>query len=87
MTPAQARPPKLRLQHVSLPIPDGAQDIVRAFYGGVLGLAEKEVPQAVAHYGFVWFAVGPDDLELHFIPDRLAADPEEAAMFVWKSRT
>jgi hypothetical protein len=70
-----------------LPIPDGAQDIVRAFYGGVLGLAEKEVPQAVAHYGFVWFAVGPDDLELHFIPDRLAADPEEAAMFVWKSRT
>jgi len=77
MKPAQARLPMLRLQHVALPIPDGAQETVRAFYSGVLGLAEKEVPRAVAHHGFVWFAAGPDNLELHFIPDRLVADPEE----------
>jgi catechol 2,3-dioxygenase-like lactoylglutathione lyase family enzyme len=77
MTPTRTPLPKIRLQHVSLPIPDGAQETVRAFYGGVLGLKEKKVPRAVAHHGFVWFAVGADNLELHFIPDRLVADPEE----------
>ena len=81
MTPTQAQPPQLRLQHVSLPIPAGAQETIRAFYGGVLGLAEKEVPRAVAHHGFVWFTAGPDNLELHFFPDRLLADPEEGRHF------
>ena len=65
--------PTPRLQHIALPIRDGDQDGVRAFYAGVLGLTEKSVPAAVAHYGFVWFAAGPGDLELHFIPDPVGA--------------
>jgi catechol 2,3-dioxygenase-like lactoylglutathione lyase family enzyme len=77
MTATPPRLPALRLQHISLPIPDGAQPTVRAFYGGVLGLDEKPVPEAAAQYGFVWFAAGPGNLELHFIPDRCLNDPDE----------
>jgi catechol 2,3-dioxygenase-like lactoylglutathione lyase family enzyme len=43
----------------------------------VLGLHEKPVPEAAAHYGFVWFEAGPGNLELHFLPDRFAPDPDE----------
>jgi hypothetical protein len=30
-------------------IPPGTQDAVRAFYGGVLGLEEKQPPLSLAH--------------------------------------
>jgi catechol 2,3-dioxygenase-like lactoylglutathione lyase family enzyme len=60
-----ARP---RLQHTSLLIPPGAQDAVRAFYGELLGLEEKEPPRALAHLHLVWFVAGEDEMELHFLP-------------------
>ena len=64
-----------RLQHVSTPYPRGRQDAVRAFYGDVLGLVEKEVPASLADQELVWFEAGPPDLELHFLPDPVAPDP------------
>ena len=60
-----ARP---RLQHASLLVPPGAQDAVRAFYGGLLGLEEKEPPHTLAHRHLVWFSVGEGEMELHFLP-------------------
>jgi catechol 2,3-dioxygenase-like lactoylglutathione lyase family enzyme len=58
-----------RLQHTSMVIPPGTQQSVRAFYGEVLGLEEKQPPHTLAHLNLVWFAAGEDEMELHFIPD------------------
>lgn len=63
-----------RLQHASMVIPPGAQDAVRAFYGGVLGLKEKHPPRSLAHLNLVWFAVGEGELELHFGPSATQPD-------------
>ena len=63
-----------RLQHVSTPYRRGQQHEVRAFYGGVLGLVEKDVPASLADQELVWFEAGPDDLELHFLPDTVPPD-------------
>ena len=62
-----------RLQHVSTPIRQGTQEQIRAFYGGVLGLEEKEVPRTLAHLNLVWFTVGDGELELHFFPSAIQA--------------
>jgi len=66
---------KPRLQHVSCAVPVDAQDAVRAFYGGVLGLKEKQIPKELAELNVIWFSVGDSEMELHFIPDPILADP------------
>lgn len=58
-----------RLQHTAVSIPAGGQGTVRAFYGGVLGLEEKQPPQSLTHLNLVWFAAGEGEMELHFRPD------------------
>lgn len=58
-----------RLQHASIIIPAGTQDQARAFYGGVLGLEEKEPPHSLAHLNLVWFAVGDGEMEIHCSPN------------------
>ena len=58
-----------RLQHASMGIPPGKQEVVRALYGGILGLAEKHPPRSLAYLNLVWFAAGEGELELHFLPD------------------
>ena len=70
-----------RLQHVSTPYPRGRQADVRAFYGGLLGLREKPVPRSLADQELVWFESGPDELELHFLPDTVAPDPRALRHF------
>ena len=42
---------------------------MRAFYGGVLGLKEKEKPESLSARELVWFEAGTGDLELHFLPE------------------
>jgi catechol 2,3-dioxygenase-like lactoylglutathione lyase family enzyme len=61
----------IRLQHVSIPIREGAQDEGRAFYREVLGLVEKAPPAVLAPSGVVWFAAGADgdEREIHLVPD------------------
>jgi catechol 2,3-dioxygenase-like lactoylglutathione lyase family enzyme len=54
----------MRLQHVSVPIPPGGREPARAFYGGVLGLEERDVPPKLDPAELIWFRVG-GDLELH----------------------
>lgn len=57
-----------RLQHVSLLIPPGTQEAVRAFYRRLIGLEEKQPPADLAQRGIVWFAADEGEMELHFIP-------------------
>ena len=54
-----------RVQHVSIPIPMGGADQVRAFYTGVLGIPEKKVPRELDAAKLTWFAVGDDEDEIH----------------------
>jgi catechol 2,3-dioxygenase-like lactoylglutathione lyase family enzyme len=58
----------VRLQHVSVCFPEGANDEVRAFYGGVLGLQEIPVAPKLDPDRFVWFGGGSGDLEIHLLP-------------------
>ena len=64
------------LHHVQLACPAGAEDTLRGFYGGVLGLPEIPKPPALAVRGGVWFQVGPHELhcgvEDGFAPARKA---------------
>lgn len=52
-----------RLDHVQLPIPPGAAEDARAFYGGVLGLEPIQKPDSLRDRGGLWYRAG--DAELH----------------------
>jgi catechol 2,3-dioxygenase-like lactoylglutathione lyase family enzyme len=56
----------MRLQHVSIAIPPDGRERARAFYGGLLGLEERDVPPKLDPAQLVWFRVG-GDLELHLM--------------------
>ncbi|HLZ57890.1 MAG TPA: VOC family protein [Ktedonosporobacter sp.] len=75
---------KPRLQHVSLLVPPGTQEAVRAFYGHLLGLQEKQPPQSLAQFQLVWFIAGPGEMELHFVPtvDRPAENDQHMCLVV-----
>ncbi len=51
------------LDHIQLAMPAGEEDKARAFYEGVLGLAEQPKPKNLARRGGVWFAKG--DVKIH----------------------
>lgn len=53
----------LGLHHVQLSIPPGTEEQARAFYVGVLGLAEVRKPPVLAMRGGLW--VRGDGLEIH----------------------
>lgn len=53
----------VRVDHVQVAAPPGAEDAARAFYGDLLGLAELPKPGRLRARGGVWFAVG--DQQLH----------------------
>jgi catechol 2,3-dioxygenase-like lactoylglutathione lyase family enzyme len=46
-----------RLHHVQVSVPRGSEDAVRAFYCGILGLAELEKPAALKPRGGLWLAI------------------------------
>jgi extradiol dioxygenase family protein len=56
--------PELTPFHLAIPVRDLAG--ARAFYGGLLGLEEREVPPKLDPERFVWFRAG-GDLELHLM--------------------
>lgn len=51
------------VHHVQLAMPPGGEPRARAFYGGILGLAEVPKPPALTRRGGVWFRSAT--LELH----------------------
>jgi catechol 2,3-dioxygenase-like lactoylglutathione lyase family enzyme len=45
-----------RINHVTLAVPGGEHEKVRAFYGGVLGLKEVDRPDALKKvYDLIWY--------------------------------
>ncbi|HYE15678.1 MAG TPA: VOC family protein [Pyrinomonadaceae bacterium] len=61
----------LRLDHVQVCVPPGAEERARDFYGGVLGLEEIEKPEALKKSGGLWYNVA--DVQLH-----IGVEPEVA---------
>lgn len=53
----------IRLHHVQITIPPGAEDRARAFYCGVLGLREIEKPEALKPRGGFWLEL--DSVQIH----------------------
>jgi catechol 2,3-dioxygenase-like lactoylglutathione lyase family enzyme len=72
---------KPRLQHTTVIIHEGGQEAARAFYGGIIGLEEKEPPRSLAHLHVVWFVVGDGDMELHCSPNGPDAQDNEQNHF------
>jgi len=68
----------MRLQHVSIPIAADGAEQARAFYGGLLGLEERDVPPRLDPAALVWYRAG-GDLELHLM--LLDERPAEKAHF------
>jgi len=64
------------IDHVQVAIPPGADDEARAFYGGVLGLAETPKPAPLNASGGVWFVTGATQLhvggQVGFVPAKKA---------------
>jgi catechol 2,3-dioxygenase-like lactoylglutathione lyase family enzyme len=60
----------VRLQHVSIPAREGGEAEARSFYGGLLGLRERDVPAKLDSSRLIWFRLGEPDLELHLMLDR-----------------
>lgn len=48
----------LRLDHVQLAIPQGAEDLCRPFYAGLLGMREVAKPPSLAKRGGLWLESG-----------------------------
>jgi catechol 2,3-dioxygenase-like lactoylglutathione lyase family enzyme len=80
------------IAHVQIAAPAGCEPAARAFYAGVLGLAELAKPEPLAARGGAWFATGSGQ-QLHvgvedpFVPARkahpaLAVDAAELAQLV-----
>ena len=53
----------MKLDHVQVAAPPGAEGDARRFYGGLLGLEELHKPETMRASGGVWFRIG--DHELH----------------------
>lgn len=51
------------LHHIQLAMPIGRENTARAFYEGLLGLAEVVKPPELAKRGGVWFELG--DIRVH----------------------
>jgi catechol 2,3-dioxygenase-like lactoylglutathione lyase family enzyme len=52
------------IDHVQVAAPPGCEPAARAFYGGLLELAEVNKPEALAARGGCWFAVGGQQLHV-----------------------
>jgi len=64
------------MHHVQISCPAGSEDVLRAFYGRVLGMAELPKPPILAARGGVWFRSGTAEIhcgvEEDFRPARKA---------------
>jgi catechol 2,3-dioxygenase-like lactoylglutathione lyase family enzyme len=72
----------LRLDHVQLAIPQGAEDLCRAFYAGLLGMREVQKPLALAKRGGLWLESGSVRIHLGVEEDFLPARKAHPAIAV-----
>ncbi|PKW09452.1 hypothetical protein SAMN05428944_3391 [Streptomyces sp. 1222.5] len=52
------------VDHVQLAAPPGSEDLLRAYYGDVLGMTEIPKPPVLAARGGCWFRAGAVELHL-----------------------
>lgn len=78
MTPAQVR----AIDHVQLAMPAGGEDEARAFYTGLLGIAETPKPPHLAVRGGCWFEDGPVKIHLGVEADFRPARKAHPALIV-----
>jgi catechol 2,3-dioxygenase-like lactoylglutathione lyase family enzyme len=57
-------PEIIRLDHVQLAMPAGAEDLAEAFYAGLLGLERVPKPEPLAARGGCWFVHGSTSVHL-----------------------
>ncbi|MEU6976130.1 MULTISPECIES: VOC family protein [unclassified Streptomyces] len=53
------------VDHVQLAAPAGSEDLLRTFYGDVLGMTEVPKPPVLAARGGCWFAAAGGAVQLH----------------------
>ena len=70
------------LDHVQVAIPPGADDASRAFYGGVLGLAEIPKPAPLNASGGMWFLTGATQLHIGSQPGFVPAKKAHPAFII-----
>ncbi|MGH2535200.1 MAG: VOC family protein [Thermomicrobiales bacterium] len=58
-----------RLQHTSIPMPPGAKEAARAFYGDALAMTEITPPSTLDQNALIWFAAGEDGHEVHLFTE------------------
>ena len=64
----------MKLSHINVTMPKGAEDIARSFYSGLLGLREIPKPEPLQIRGGVWFDADGLDIHLSAEEPRLGAD-------------
>ena len=58
-----------RINHVTVAVPAGEHEKVRAFYSGTLGFQEVPIPQVLqSHYDLIWFQMLDILLHVDFSP-------------------
>src|SRR5262245_47170115 len=56
------------IDHLQLAMPEGQEQAVRDFYGGILKMREVEKPEALRRRGGLWFTLG--DRQVHLGVER-----------------
>jgi catechol 2,3-dioxygenase-like lactoylglutathione lyase family enzyme len=56
--------PFVSIDHVQLAMPEGGEDVARAFYKTLLGMSEVQKPAALIIRGGCWFASGSVQIHL-----------------------
>ncbi|MGW7349654.1 VOC family protein [Streptomyces sp. NPDC054784] len=64
--------------HVLLAAPPGAEEALRAFYGGLLGMVEEPKPPVLAARGGCWFRAAGGAVRLHLGVEEGFAPPRKA---------
>lgn len=64
----------MRLSHINVTMPKGAEDLARAFYAGQLGLREIPKPEPLRVRGGVWFDAGGLDIHISVEESRSGTD-------------
>jgi catechol 2,3-dioxygenase-like lactoylglutathione lyase family enzyme len=64
----------MRLTHINVTMPKGAEGIARSFYGGCLGLREIPKPEMLRARGGVWFDAGGLDIHVSVEEHRFGPD-------------
>ena len=70
------------LDHVQLAMPPGREDEARAFYAGLLGIAEQPKPSHLAKRGGCWFERGALKIHLGVEKEFIAARKAHPALLV-----